>query len=236
MANINRVVLVGNLTRDPELRHTPSGTAVCSSSRRQHAAQGRRDRRGGPRSRTTSTSRSGETRARTARSTSPRAARGHRRPPRVARVGGAGWHQAPGRRSDRRLVQFLGVAATVSSRSRPLLPAARSPTPSSRPPPTTTSLLMAKKARRSPGGALDARRRPGQRDGQMRRRNCSFCRAKIEDVDYKDINQLRRFISERGKIRSRRITGACRRHQNQVSVAVKRAGEMALLPYVGDRQ
>ena len=70
----------------------------------------------------------------------------------------------------------------------------------------------------------------------MRRRNCSFCRAKIEDVDYKDVNQLRRFISERGKIRSRRITGACRRHQNQVSIAVKRAREMALLPYVGERQ
>jgi small subunit ribosomal protein S18 len=80
------------------------------------------------------------------------------------------------------------------------------------------------------------RRRPGQRDGQMRRRNCAFCRAKIEDVDYKDVNMLRRFISERGKIRSRRITGACRRHQNQVSIAVKRAREMALLPYVGERQ
>ena len=47
---------------------------------------------------------------------------------------------------------------------------------------------------------------------------------------------LRRFVSERGKIRSRRITGACRRHQNQVSIAVKRAREMALLPYIGERQ
>ena len=46
------------------------------------------------------------------------------------------------------------------------------------------------------------------------------------------MNQLRRYISEKGKIRSRRITGACRRHQNQVSAAVKRAREMALLPYV----
>jgi small subunit ribosomal protein S18 len=79
------------------------------------------------------------------------------------------------------------------------------------------------------------RRRPGMREGQQRRRNCYFCREKIEDVDYKDMNSLRRYISERGKIRSRRITGACRRHQNQISVAVKRAREMALLPYVGDR-
>jgi small subunit ribosomal protein S18 len=79
------------------------------------------------------------------------------------------------------------------------------------------------------------RRRPGLKDGQARKRNCMFCRDKIQDVDYKDLNQLKRFISEKGKIRSRRITGACRRHQNQVSVAVKRAREMALLAYVAER-
>ena len=53
-------------------------------------------------------------------------------------------------------------------------------------------------------------------------------------MDYKDLASLRRFISERGKIRSRRITGACRRHQSQVARAVKRARELALLPYVAD--
>jgi small subunit ribosomal protein S18 len=53
-------------------------------------------------------------------------------------------------------------------------------------------------------------------------------------VDYKDLSMLRRFISERGKIRSRRITGACRRHQSQVARAVKRARELALLPYVAE--
>jgi len=51
-------------------------------------------------------------------------------------------------------------------------------------------------------------------------------------VDYKNVNHLRRYVSEKGKIRNRRITGACRRHQRQVAVAVKRAREMALLPYV----
>jgi small subunit ribosomal protein S18 len=56
----------------------------------------------------------------------------------------------------------------------------------------------------------------------------------VEQVDYKDLSSLRRFISERGKIRSRRITGACRRHQNQVARAVKRARELALLPYVAE--
>jgi len=70
--------------------------------------------------------------------------------------------------------------------------------------------------------------------GQIRRRNCFFCKDKIAEIDYKNINQLRRYISERGKIRSRRITGACRRHQVQVAQAVKRAREMALLPYVAE--
>jgi small subunit ribosomal protein S18 len=65
-----------------------------------------------------------------------------------------------------------------------------------------------------------------------RRKSCHFCKDKVAEVDYKNVNQLRRYISEKGKIRSRRITGACRRHQRQVAVAVKRAREMALLPYV----
>ena len=67
-----------------------------------------------------------------------------------------------------------------------------------------------------------------------RRKPCQHCRDKVEQVDYKDIASLRKFISERGKIRSRRITGACRRHQNQVARAVKRARELALLPYVAE--
>jgi small subunit ribosomal protein S18 len=75
-----------------------------------------------------------------------------------------------------------------------------------------------------------SRRRPPASE-LPRRRNCHFCREKIEEVDYKCLVQLRRYVSERGKIRSRRITGACRRHQVQVGIAVKRAREMALLPY-----
>ncbi len=77
-----------------------------------------------------------------------------------------------------------------------------------------------------------SRKRPGSAGGPIRKRGCYFCKEKIEEVDYKNANQLRRYISEKGKIRSRRITGACRRHQRQVAVAVKRAREMALLPYV----
>ena len=77
-----------------------------------------------------------------------------------------------------------------------------------------------------------SRKRQGPATGPIRRRSCYFCKEKVEEVDYKNYNQLRRYVSEKGKIRSRRITGACRRHQRQVAVAVKRAREMALLPYV----
>ncbi len=76
------------------------------------------------------------------------------------------------------------------------------------------------------------RKRPGASTGPLRRKSCYFCKEKVAEIDYKNTNQLRRYISEKGKIRSRRVTGACRRHQRQVSVAVKRAREMALLPYV----
>ena len=70
--------------------------------------------------------------------------------------------------------------------------------------------------------------------GSGRRKPCQFCRDKVEQVDYKDVASLRKFISEKGKIRSRRITGACRRHQSQIARAVKRARELALLPYVAE--
>ena len=78
-----------------------------------------------------------------------------------------------------------------------------------------------------------SRREKITRGGSGRRKPCPFCRDKVEFVDYKDITTLRKFISDRGKIRSRRISGTCRRHQNQVATAVKRARELALLPYVG---
>src|SRR5919202_848447 len=149
MANINRVVLVGNLTRDPELRHTPSGTAVCklriAVNTRQKDAQGN-------------------------------------------------WGDKPnyfdvtvwGNQGES-CAQFL-------SKGRPV----------------------------GVDGRLDWREWDAQ-DGTKR-----------QEVDYKNYNQLRRYVSEKGKIRSRRITGACRRHQRQVAVAVKRAREMALLPYVAE--
>ena len=79
--------------------------------------------------------------------------------------------------------------------------------------------------------AFAKRRRTRTTAGSRRRKYCYFCKEKVDTVDYKDYNLLRRFMSERAKIRSRRTTGACRRHQRQIAVAIKRAREVALLPY-----
>jgi small subunit ribosomal protein S18 len=89
---------------------------------------------------------------------------------------------------------------------------------------------VAKRGRGKPVRRRDKKGGPGS----GRRKPCQHCRDKIEQVDYKDVGTLRKFVSEKGKIRSRRITGACRRHQNQIARAVKRARELALLPYVNE--
>ena len=68
----------------------------------------------------------------------------------------------------------------------------------------------------------------------QRKKVCSFCADKGDCVDYKDANKLRKFISERGKILPRRMTGTCAKHQREVQVAIKRARVVALLPYIAD--
>ena len=76
---------------------------------------------------------------------------------------------------------------------------------------------------------------PRRRGGRDRFRPRKYTRINVENIDYKDLTTIRRFISDRGKIRSRRVTGLSRRHQRQLALAVKRAREVALLPYVGER-
>ena len=61
---------------------------------------------------------------------------------------------------------------------------------------------------------------------------CQFCKEKAKYIDYKDTQVLRKFLSDRGKIRARRVTGACQQHQQDVAKAIKNAREMALLPYM----
>lgn len=70
--------------------------------------------------------------------------------------------------------------------------------------------------------------------GNKRRKVCQFCAEKCECIDYKDAAKLRRFISERSKILPRRTTGTCAMHQRELTEAIKRARQIALLPYVTD--
>ncbi len=67
-----------------------------------------------------------------------------------------------------------------------------------------------------------------------RKKVCSFCVDKCTCIDYKDVNKLKRYITEHGKILPRRQTGTCAEHQRELTVAIKRARFMALIPYVGD--
>ena len=90
---------------------------------------------------------------------------------------------------------------------------------------------MAKQRGRQPTRRKDSKR--GIIGG--RRKSCQFCRDKVDFVDYKDIGALRRAVTDKGKIRSGRITGACRRHQKQLATAIKRARELGFLPYVAPR-
>ena len=70
-----------------------------------------------------------------------------------------------------------------------------------------------------------------ERGRRPRRKVCSFCVDKVESIDYKDVNKLKRYVSERGKILPRRITGNCAKHQRALTVAIKRARHIALMPY-----
>ena len=60
---------------------------------------------------------------------------------------------------------------------------------------------------------------------------CPFCKDGVEHIDYKDAQALRRYVTDRGKIKSRRVTGVCTQHQHELATAIKRAREMALMPY-----
>ena len=82
--------------------------------------------------------------------------------------------------------------------------------------------------------AMERENRAPRGAGRKRRKVCQFCVDKCEYIDYKDVAKLRRFISERGKILPRRVTGTCAHHQRALTVAIKRARHLALLPYTSD--
>ncbi len=79
------------------------------------------------------------------------------------------------------------------------------------------------------------REKPPRGGRPVKSKPCVFCKEDVAYVDYKDYNVLRRFVSDRGKIRARRVTSLCPQHQREAARSIKRAREMALLPYVVGR-
>lgn len=73
-----------------------------------------------------------------------------------------------------------------------------------------------------------------RRGGMRRKKVCQFCADKTEVIDYKDVEKLKKYVTERGKILPKRITGTCAVHQREVTKAIKRARIVALLPYTAD--
>ncbi|GAC1388511.1 MAG: 30S ribosomal protein S18 [Vulcanimicrobiaceae bacterium] len=72
------------------------------------------------------------------------------------------------------------------------------------------------------------------KDRRPKRKPCSFCAEKVLDINYKDVGRLKKYVSERGKILPRRISGNCAKHQRALTVAVKRARVIAFLPFVAE--
>ncbi len=74
----------------------------------------------------------------------------------------------------------------------------------------------------------------GNRMKRVKKKVCSFCVDKVMNIDYKDVAKIKKFTSEKGKILPRRISGTCSKHQHQLTVAIKRARHIALLPYIAE--
>lgn len=73
--------------------------------------------------------------------------------------------------------------------------------------------------------------RRGGRQRRMKKKQCAFCADKSANIDYKDIGRLKKYVTERGKILPRRITGTCAKHQRELTIAIKRSRNVALLPF-----
>ena len=242
MATDNQVTLVGNLTDDPELRYTPNGAAVCkfriAVNRRFQDASGQW--------------KDGDTSyfsINAWRTLAENAAESLTRGTRVivaGRLNYRTWENQDGDKRSAIEVEADEVAPSLKWATAAVTRQARSGGASS-------SGDWGEKVAAPVGAAAPNRRRhhsmagrggPKERGPKRRREKddkgwqkrgkrkyCQFCKDKVDRVDYKDVMTLRKFVSDRGKIRARRVTGNCVQHQRDVASAVKNAREMALLPY-----
>lgn len=128
------------------------------------------------------------------------------------------------------------VGQAVEPKSVPA--AQQAPTPAAPAAPATPASSAAPASGGSRPPRPEGEQRPPYRSQggprQRRRKVCQFCVDRVDEIDYKDAAKLRKFISERAKIVPRRVTGTCAHHQRDLSTAIKRARQIALLPYVSD--
>ncbi len=133
---------------------------------------------------------------------------------------------------------------TVAERPEAEEPAAEASAPEAAPPSATDEVAPEPKAeaeRPTPTSGAGEEREPGPRPDRKRRgrytprrKVCSFCVDHVDVIDYKDPAKLRRYLSDRGKMEPRRKTGTCAKHQRRLSIALKRARHIALLPYTAE--
>jgi len=100
--------------------------------------------------------------------------------------------------------------------------------------PSADSPMREPRGDRGDRGDREERGGGGGRRFGARRRGCAFCIDKVEHADYKDVSMLRRYVTDRGKLEPRRKVGTCAKHQRSVALAVKRARQVALLPYTSE--
>ena len=244
---LNKMMIIGNLGADPELRYTPGGKAVAE------LRVAVNDRSRGP---------DGEWQEETQwfrvelwEQAAERAAERLRKGHKVFAEGALRAREWEGKDGQKRTsleirfarVQSLerrdpGRAAAAAASARPCgasdAPVARraerAPQPRPRPPRASTSTTSPSSQRTESPCLASPRSRRESADyyrDRRRREVCNFCVDKAESIDYKEVNRLRRYLSERAKIEPRRKTGTCARHQRMLTVALKRARQVALLPY-----
>jgi small subunit ribosomal protein S18 len=128
--------------------------------------------------------------------------------------------------------------AAAAVEAQPEAAPAEEPAPAYEPVPTAESLAPSAEAGPPGGqpGPAAATRPERKRHGRYipRRKVCAFCVDHVREIDYKDVGKIRRYLSDRGKIEPRRKTGTCAKHQRRLTIALKRARHLALLPYTAE--
>jgi small subunit ribosomal protein S18 len=146
--------------------------------------------------------------------------------------------EKPQRTARRKAAAAVEASVEATVEAQPEAAPAEEPAPAYEPVPTAESLAPSAEAGPPGGqpGPAAATRPERKRHGRYipRRKVCAFCVDHVREIDYKDVGKIRRYLSDRGKIEPRRKTGTCAKHQRRLTIALKRARHLALLPYTAE--